>query len=293
MKTREQLLNIISSVECTKIDAHVHTHLCDGKPEMTVKNIADAARARGIELCILTPHFHKRVSDATATLYDDTNEEILLKLRNEIDEYDGDVKILLSTEADILDKDGKTALNVSQKAYDALDCVTPTLNYHPLLPLKCVEVTYSACIEEIYKSGYFAHCAGDIENVIESVYTAQANAIKKAPTPAILGHFFAAHSMAVKGYSWFNMQPRHINIMKEGASAVIDACKNAGAIIDITGIHLKDETHEQKRQRDSFFYDFQTWFISECRKKGVMLLPGSDAHSLKSVGNVDYYKTLL
>ena len=277
-----------------KTDAHVHTHLCDGKPEMTVASIAKAAKERGMEQIILTPHFHKKVNDASMTLYDDSDEDIFLKLRSEIDALDSDVKILLSTEADVLDTEGHSSADIfSEKAKDTLDAVTLTLNYHPLLPLKCVEVTYSKCIEEIYESGYYAECeaaAGGTENVLRTMYQAQINAVKRVDFPVILGHFFAAHSNAVNNYSWFNAKEKHINIMKEGASEVVRVCADKGAVIDLTGIHTKNETNEQKRIRDGFFFDFQKWFVGYARQHGVTLTCGSDAHSLKSVGNIDYYE---
>ncbi len=291
MKTVKELKKIIT---LSNTDAHVHTHLCDGKPEMTVQNIADAAKTKGLELVILTPHFHKKVSDASATLYDDSDEIIFKKLRDEITNCDTDVKILLSTEADILDVSGhSSADNFSQSTKDALDVVTLTLNYHPLLPLKCVEVTYSACIEDIYKSGYYEECeklAGGTKRIIESMYEAQINAIKRANFPTIVGHFFAAHSNAVKNYSWFNAKKEYINIMKEGALELVRACAQKGAVIDLTGIHNAGDTNEQKRERDGFFFEFQKWFIDYATSKGITLTVGSDAHSLKSVGNVGYYQ---
>lgn len=275
-------------------DAHVHTHLCDGKAEMTVENIAKAAKERGITQVILTPHFHKKVSDVTATLYDDSDEGIFAKLRQEINGCDTDIKFILSTEADILDTEGHTSADsLSESAKNMLDTVTLTLNYHPLLPLKCVEVTYSACIEEIYKSGYYEKCeaaVGGTKKVLQTMYEAQINAVKRAKQPVILGHFFAAHSNAVKTFSWFNAKKEHINIMKEGAAAIVEVCADKGAVIDLTGIHPKDETPMQKRERDGFFYDFQRWFVDYAKNKGVTLTCGSDAHSLRSVGKVDYYK---
>ncbi len=288
------ITNLNKIITFDKTDAHVHTHLCDGKPEMTVANIAKTAKERGIEQIILTPHFHKKVSDASMTLYEDSDESIFLQLRDEIAALDTDVKILLSTEADILDTEGHSSADIfSQKTKDTLDAVTLTLNYHPLLPLKCVEVTYSACIETIYESGYYTKCeeaTGGTEKILETMYESQINAIKRADFPAIVGHFFAAHSNAVNSYSWFNAKKEHINIMKEGASELVKVCANKNAVIDLTGIHPKDETLLQKRQRDGFFYDFQKWFVDYARDKGVTLTCGSDAHSLKSVGSVDYYK---
>lgn len=283
---------IIRSVPFCQIDGHVHTHLCDGKPEMTVQNIAKAASEKGIKLVILTPHFHKQVSDDTATLYDDSDREIFCRLRDEIDGYHGDVKFLLSAEADILNTDG----DVSLEWDDMLDFVTYTVNYHPSLPLKAVEVTYSACIEDIYKSGFYHKAeedAGGTQKVIEQLYKTEINAIKKATRPVSLGHFFAAHSYAVGEYNWFNMKPCHISLMKEGASEVIDACLAANAMIDVTGIHTKNLTDGQKATADGFFYDFQRWFIKQCKQKDVVIYPGSDAHSLRGVGSISYYSLLI
>ena len=56
MKTVEELRGIIGSYPWARVDAHVHTHLCDGRPEMTVCNIASRARQTGMGLIILTPH---------------------------------------------------------------------------------------------------------------------------------------------------------------------------------------------------------------------------------------------
>ena len=97
---------------------------------MTVENIAHHAAEKGLECIILTPHFHKRVSDASTTLYEDSNEDIFLALREEIDCYEkrnGTVKFLLSTETDILSLDGEISLDISAAAENALDLVSPTL----------------------------------------------------------------------------------------------------------------------------------------------------------------------
>ena len=115
MKTVNQLLEFVNGSR--KIDAHVHTHLCDGKPEMTVENIANEALAKGFDSIILTPHFHKKVTDSTASLYENSDESIFLSLRDEIDAYakdGGKVRFLLSCEADILSLDGETSLDISK-----------------------------------------------------------------------------------------------------------------------------------------------------------------------------------
>ena len=106
MKTIKELHEILRCHSFHHVDAHIHTHLCDGASNMNVKTIAEQAAAKGMTCIILTPHFHKQVSDDTAVLYTDTGEEILIALRKEIEEYyktaDGKLTILLSTEADIL-----------------------------------------------------------------------------------------------------------------------------------------------------------------------------------------------
>ena len=293
MKTINELQKILKECPFDKVDAHIHTHLCDGHRDMTVENIAKKAEDAGMSLIILTPHFHKRVSDNTATLYEDTDEEIFIKLREEINNYKGSVKILLSTEADVLDTNGETALKISRNAEEALDLVTPTVNYHPLLPLQAVEVTYGRCIEEIHKSGLysiFVEKVGGVEKVLESLYETEVNAILNSQYPAMLGHFFAAHSYAVGMYNWFGAKPEHIEIIKYGAEKVINACSSTEAMIDLTGIHCPDASYEEKQKIDGFFFDFQKWFVAKCREKGVMALPGTDAHGIGSVGDVGYYK---
>ena len=296
MKSKEELRNIFEQNPLGAMDGHIHTHLCDGKPEMTVSGIADRAKENGLKLIMLTPHFHKKVGDETAVLYEDSDEEILLRLREEIITYqkqsDGKLQILLSVEADILSESGETALQISKAGEDALDLVTPTVNYHPLLPLKAVEVTYGRCIEEMYTSGLysrFAEAAGGVRRILESLYETEANAIRKSRYPAILGHFFAAHSYAVWPYSWFGAKEEHLEVMKQGAGKVLDACESKGAFVDLTGIHLRGMSCREKMIQDDFFFDFQSWFTDQCRKRGICMVPGSDSHSLESVGNVTYY----
>lgn len=202
---------------------------------------------------------------------------------------------MLSTEADILDTDGTTALKLSPAGERALDLVTPTVNYHPLLPLKAVGVTYGKNIADIHGSGLyraFSNAAGGVEKVLESLYETEVNAILHSPYPCALGHFFAAHSYAKEKYNWFGAEPGHLSLMKHGAEKVIEACKTTGAMIDLTGIHHHGETIEEKRSRDGFFTDFQIWFLARCRQEGVIALPGSDSHVLYAVGNIEYYRRL-
>lgn len=300
MKTKEELHRLVGGAVFARVDAHLHTHLCDGKPDMTVENVARTARERGMELVILTPHFHRQVQDDTATLYTDTDEGILLRLREEIEtEYamrGRDLTILLSTEADILSVEGETALRLSPAGEEALDLVTPTVNYHPLLPLKAVEVTYGRCIAQMHGSGLYSRYAeriGGVERVLETLYETEANAILRSPYPAMLGHFLAAHAYAVGPYNWFGTEPKHLDLMKEGASRVLDACAQTGAMVDLTGIHCGKLSDAEKRAADGFLHGFQTWFIAECRRRKVIAVPGSDGHGLGAVGDVAYYRTLL
>lgn len=296
MKTISQLRSILSAHAFDKVDAHIHTHVCDGDSDMTVENIAKQAEKAGMSLIILTPHFHKQVSDDTATLYTDSSDAIFLKLREEIDNYKGNLEILLSTEADILSTNGETALRISKEAEDALDLVTPTVNYHPLLPLKAVEVTYGRCIREMHESGLFQSFADNIggtEKILESLYETEVNAIVHSPYPAILGHFFAAHSYAVGPHNWFGAKPEHLELIKKGAAKVIDAAAATGSFIDLTGIHWAGTDYRKKQEIDGFFWDFQKWFVRTCAEKNVLTIPGSDSHNIAAVGDVKYYTVFL
>ncbi len=137
---------------------------------------------------ILTPHFHKHVSDETYAMYPDSDESIFIELRKEIDAYHknnpGKVTVLMSTEADILDANGSTALVLTEKGEQALDLVTPTVNYHPLLPLKAVRLTSGMTIVDTYESGdakRYIDGYGGTPNVLQSLYEAEANAISACP----------------------------------------------------------------------------------------------------------------
>ena len=174
MKTTKEIRDILS--KCTHIDSHVHTHLCDGKEDMTVENIAASAKACGVDGVILTPHYHKQVNDETDTLYCNTDQDIFLALRDEIEHYerkDGSVKILLSAEADIISLDGKLSLDASCQTEAALDLVTPTMNYHPCLPLMFVGLTMGKKIDELHESGAYGKAAeklGGVGEVLSLMY---------------------------------------------------------------------------------------------------------------------------
>lgn len=296
MKTLNELHKELRQYPFSAVNAHVHTHLCDGRENMTVENIAAEAEKLGIRLIILTPHFHKQVSDASATLYEDTNPDILVQLREEINHYhrtSGDrVKFMLSTEADILNVNGDLSLNLTKEAEDALDFITMAVNYHPLLPLNLVEITYSRCIAGIHDSGEYAKCVskvGTVSDILEALYETEVNAIMKAQYPAMLGHFLAAHSYAKDKYNWFGANSSHVDLMKKGATRVMKACEKTRTIIDLTGIHCGNMSFEAKAKADAFFFDFQKWFISQCRKRNITMVPGGDTHALEMLHESLYY----
>ncbi len=296
MKSLNELHKLLKQYPFSAVNAHVHTHLCDGQPNMTVENIAAEAKKLGIRLIVLTPHFHKQVSDASVTLYEDTNPDILVQLREEINHYhrvSGDrVKFMLSTEADILNVNGDLSLNLTKEAEEALDFVTMAVNYHPLLPLNMVEVTYSRSIKQLHVSGEYMKCVnkvGTVSDIFEALYETEVNAIRKAEYPAMLGHFFAAHSYVKGKYNWFGANESHVELMKKGAMRVMEACEKTGTIIDITGVHCGNMSFEAKAKADGFFFDFQKWFISQCKKRNITLVPGGDTHELEMLHESLYY----
>ncbi len=287
MKTCKELHEIIKAFKFNEINAHVHTHLCDGRPEMTVENIAGKAEETGLKLIILVPHFHKQVSDETATLYADSSEDMFLKLREEIDRYEaegGTVKFLLSSEADILSVDGEISLHPSPETEKAMDLVTPTINYHPLLPLEFVSVTHLREVDQVHESGRFAKAAeavGGVANVIKTAFEAETNAIRRCPYPAMVGHFFAAYCISTDTSSWFGARIDDIPDMMRYSEELLSVCKKTDAMIDITGMHLRNgRSVEEARVKNGYFYDFQSWFLSRCDAEGVIYCPGSDAHGL-------------
>lgn len=298
VKTREELREIFQSYAWNKMNVHVHTLLCDGKPEMTVENIAEKAKEVGVELVVLTPHFHKQLKDSETVLYEDTDETIFAKLRQEICEYekkDGTVRFLLSSEVDILSVDGELSMKPSALIEENLDFITPTLNFHPILPLRAVGVTNPEGREKIHGSGEYdilVEQAGGMETIIEALYTTQVNAIRKAPYPAMLGHFFSAHSRAGK-YSWFELKAEHLPMMRAGAERVLEACKETGTLIDITGIRINGTDIEAKKQELGHFYEFQTWFVKRCREMDIVACPGGDAHDLSRISGTWFYEKLL
>ena len=76
MKSYQELKEIFSKYSWSQMNVHVHTHLCDGKPDMTVANIAAQAEKDGVKLIVLTPHFHKQLKDSETVLYEDVQESI-------------------------------------------------------------------------------------------------------------------------------------------------------------------------------------------------------------------------
>ena len=72
---------------------------------------------------------------------------------------------MLSTEADILSPKGELSLKISKETEDAPDAVTPTMNYHPALPLKLVGLTMGKYIDELHESGEYDTAAKEYENI--------------------------------------------------------------------------------------------------------------------------------
>ena len=298
MKTTIEIQNILS--QCKHVDSHVHTHLCDGARNMTVENIATNAKKNGVDGVILTPHFHKKVSDGVTTLYSDTSEDIFLALRDEINSYEargGDVKFLLSTEADIINFDGEISLSPSYETEKALDFITPTFNYHPCLPLEFVKLTYGMEIDKLHQSGSYEKAAeklGGVSEVLSLMYEVQENAIKRCAYPAMLGHLFMAHSFHPCLNNAFGARREHLEIMKNGVSRLISACKEKGAMVDLTGVHMgQNQSVDEKMKNNDFLVDFQRYAIRECARMGVTAYYGSDAHELSLIGDsAQYYRRL-
>lgn len=299
MKTQEQLREIIASYPFSKINAHVHTHLCDGQPVMTVENIAAEAEKQGFELIILTPHFHKLVFDGKTTLYHDTDEKILIKLREEIDVYErkgGKIKFLLSTEADILNVDGELSLEISKEAEEALDLVTPTVNYHPLLPLETVAATDIKQVDMFHSSGRYQELVPknfDAAYILKTYYEAATNAVLKCKYPAMLGHFFAPHSVADEKYTWFEVEESHLPMMKKCTEKLLSACADTKTMLDITGIHLMNGTTAKEQPiKDGFLYEFQKFTLGKCREYDIPFCSGSDAHNLPRIAECKLYEEI-
>ena len=290
MLTKETLHHIVNSFPKETINSHVHTHLCDGRPDMTVANIAARASEKGLKLIILTPHFHKQVTDGETTLYTDSDEGIFEKLREEIAAYErsgGSVRFLLSTEADILTTDGVMALPVSKSAQACLDLVTPTVNYHPLLPLEAVAVTHIREVDDYHESGRYAELearAGGHERILKSLYGAQTNAILNCPYPAMVGHFFISHTVPGRNYAWFGAREEDMDLMLQGTEQLLAACVKTGAMLDLTGIHFAAGVDERmQREKDGFFFRFQKYTLDRCKELDIPYAFGADAHSLTGI----------
>ena len=299
MKTATEIKEILSAHDYA--DVHVHTHLCDGSPDATVEKIAASAEAAGVGAVVLTPHFHKAVKDESESLYGNSDEKIFGLLREEIEAYKargGRVSVLLSTEADILDANGNISLTASAETVAALDLVTPTVNYHPLLPLSFVHLTYGRDVNALHDSGAYARAAeaiGGVARVLTSFYDTYINAVLRCPYPCMVGHFFAAHSVHPDRNTWFGAREEHLPLMMDGARRVIDACRSKNAMLDLTGVHLSaGETVEERLKKNGFLVDFQRFVIAECRKNGVAFYAGSDAHSPGGVGGAsEYYRYIM
>lgn len=297
MKSYDELKKIMGAYSWRQMNVHVHTHLCDGKPEMTVANIAAQAKRDGVKLIVITPHYHKQLQDSEMVLYEDTQESIFIRLREEINDYDkkvGEVCFLLSAETDIVSVDGVLSMTPTPAIEEALDFIMPTLNFHPLLPLRAVGVTEPVGRERLHSSGEYAAMvekSGGMEHIITTMYDAQANAIQKAPYQAMLGHFFAGHSYNGP-YNWFGLCKEHLPLMKDGAERVLQACNSVGAMVDITGNRMNDRNVIGKRESLGFLFEFQQWFLNRCRELELVACPGGDAHDLSRISGTWFYEDL-
>ena len=126
------------------------------------------------------------------------------------------------------------------------------------------------------------------------MYEAQVNAIKRCEYPAMLGHFFMAHSFHPVKNNAFGAKLEHLELMKGGVKRLLSTCKAANAIVDLTGVHMtKTQSVADKMKDNCFLVEFQKYVVSECRKMDICAYYGSDAHSLSSIGRpTDYYRAL-
>lgn len=298
MKTYNQIIDILDRYPLSRINSHVHTHVCDGAATMTVQNIADRAVAAGLSLIILVPHCHKKVTDGQTSLYEDTDVGIFEQLREEIEHYrktDGKVEFLLSSEVDILSVHGKTSLPVCQTVEKCLDFVSPTLNYHPLLPLKAVAVTHIREVDAFHDEGRFAvmeAAAGGHQQVLESAYDAMIHAITHCPYPAMLGHYFISHTIPNQTKTWFGLRPEDMDLVREKTEQLLQTCQQKKTILDITGIHLMSCTAQEQKEKDGFLHEYQCYVLNRCKQLDIRFCAGSDAHNLNTISDVAAYKAL-
>ena len=303
MKSVAELREIINHFKPMEMNAHVHTHLCDGTHEMTVDNIAREACAKGIGLTILTPHCHHLLKEGDFSLYWDTDPCIFERLREKIETYqkkDGRVRFLLSSEVDILSMDGGISMEPSRQIECNLDMITVTMNFHPGLSIRSVELSYYHRIRELYDSGEaqkLMDTVGGKEKAMRMAYSAQASAIRSCPYPCALGHFWISHNSCFDGYNWSGLVESDLDAMKEGAAEVLDALHRRGGMLDVTGIQdpdqqwLKDLGLNRKVVEPAgFFREFHRWVLREAEKLEIPVLCGSDAHALDTIGRSRIYQ---
>ena len=175
--------------------------------------------------------------------------------------------------------------------------VTPTMNYHPLLPLTFVRLTYGKEVDGLHDSGEYAaaaEAAGGVEYLLRTAFEAQKQAILGCPYPSMLGHFFAAFSVHPDRNTWFGVREEHLPLMMAGAREVIEACRERRAILDLTGVHTKVDSVEEKMRKNGFLMEFQYFVVDLCREMGVPTVSGADSHSLSAIGRSRrYYDALL
>ena len=105
----------------------------------------------------------------------------------------------------------------------------------------------------------------------------------------MVGHFFCAHTIPRRAYTWFGLQPEDKDLVYRNTEALLRQCKASDAIVDLTGIHMFGCDARGQREKDGWLHTFQKDVLAHCQNSNIPFCPGSDAHNLKAIGDVHIY----
>jgi len=241
-----------------RIDLHIHSGFSDG--EGGIIDILGEAEKKNLDFLALTDH---HTNTGLLDRYQYVNDADKVKsMRMEIEKANraSKAKMFLGVEADVVDLDG--CLNVDKEILDEVDFVTASVHIIP-----GVELNWERIWTKQVNTSY--------EKIVEKCVECEINILNSGQVD-VLAHPLFVPSIYINSIE---------EIPTELINEFVDAAAERKVALEINSGWVRLKSFQLRPGYAKFF--------STCLKKGARISIGSDAHSLKDVGNTHWSYSIL
>ncbi|MCD6218768.1 hypothetical protein J7K43_00095 [Candidatus Calescamantes bacterium] len=280
-----------------KYDIHVHSYLDDGGSEMHIKDIVEEAEKKFLDGIGIVMHYRETVPDVDVyrqMLHGEKNLFALTQLIEEIKEIkrtaSDNLEIKVGIETEIKDLEGN--LNASQEIIEKVDFVIFVCHWIPeILPYNLTSLILKHKLKaiEYYRSETWHRIIEDRgrSDLVHRYFGMYKRAMLKFPS-AILGH---PHFGDLAMYKIIeDLEDVHEYLLDLAETMV--KTNTTFNITELMAKVIENPSIDDCGIGKNFWNSLPVW-INICKEKGVKFLPGSDAHSLERVGQVDACRRIL